>query len=549
MAQTDTPWVSVVVPVFNPGPWIRPLLDSLDAQTPAGGPFEALLIDDGSTDGTEGLLETWTASRPWARVVHQPPSGWPSRPRNTGLAQARGDYVYFVDHDDWLTGDALARLRGFAQRTTADVIVGRMSGQGRKVPQVLFRATVEDARPPAQPVQDSMTTHAVFRRAFLDASGIRFDESLRRLEDHLFMAEAYTRAERIAVYSDDPVYVHAERDDGEGAGYRRYLPDEYYPALRRCIDTVVDALPPGPERQAYLARWVRIELVGRLQSDAVRWLPRRERDAFFASVQQVLTAHVPREAIAALSPPWRWPAALAATASADDFYRADDLMTTMTPAQAVGSGSATLTGAVAPAALTRAVELLGADEPLPTSRAARNPRMARRRRMRRRLMELISRFPGGGLHRGLVAWGRTPRLLARRTAAVAAIVLPLAAMPLVASAPAWAFATAAAGLLLSTWLAVRSLRGGPTALRQALALGPAVVGTVLAPTPLAVTGVVVAGIVIAGAWAVDGRARRTDVRAHASARGRSPAGLGGIALTAAAVGVVVAIVDAGVLLA
>ncbi|MGV9195056.1 glycosyltransferase family 2 protein [Microbacterium sp. MC2] len=546
MAHTDTPWVSVVVPVFNPGPWIRPLLDSLDAQPDAAGSFEALLIDDGSSDGTERLLEHWTASRPWARVVHRPPSGWPSRPRNTGLAQARGDYVYFVDHDDWLTGDALARLRGFAQRTTADVIVGRMTGQGRKVPQVLFRATVDDARPPAQPVQDSMTTHALFRRAFLDTSGIRFDESLRRLEDHLFMAQAYTRARRIAVYSDTPVYVHAERDDGEGAGYRRYRPDEYYPALRRCIDTVVDALPPGPERQAYLARWVRIELVGRLQSDAVRWLPRRERDAFFASVQQVLSAHLPHDAISALSAPWRWPAALAATASADEFYRADDLMTTSPAADR--PGSATLTGAVAPAALSHAVQLLGGDEPLPTARAARTPATARRRRTRRRLMELVSRFPGGGLHRALVVWGRTPRLLARRAAAVASIVAPAAAMVLVVSAPGWAFAAAVAGLVLSTWLAVRSLSGGPTALRQTLALGPAVVGTILAPTPPAVAGVAVAGVVIAGAWAADVRARRRDVRAHAGVTGGLFARTGWIAATAACVAAVVAAVDAGVLL-
>lgn len=547
MAQPDTPWVSVVVPVFNPGPWIRPLLDSLDAQTVSHDAFEVLLVDDGS-DGTERLLDRWTATRPWARVIHQPPSGWPSRPRNTGLTQARGTYVYLVDHDDWLAPDALERLGGFARETHADVVVGRMAGMGRSVPKVLFRATVADARSPAQPLQDSMTTHALFRRAFLDEHDVRFDEALRRLEDHLFMTRVYTTARRVAVYSDAAVYIHAERDDGAGAGYRRYRPNEYYPALRRCIDALVAALPVGRERHAYLSRWIRIELVGRLQSDAVRWLPRAERDAFFASVQQVLAEHVPDDAFAALSPTWRWPAALARTATPDEFYRADDAMVAAVRADiAEVPGSGVLDAVISESAVARAIAVLGADEPLPAGRAAPDAHRARQRRLRLTLMGAVSRFPGGGLHRAMVTWGRTPRLLARRAAAIGAVVAPVVAAALVLP-PAWSLTVAGIGVVLTAWLAVRSLHGRPTALRQSLGLLPAIVAVIVAPTVVAVTGIVVAGVAIAAGLAADLRWRRTDVRAHAARHGSPIARAGWIALTAGTVAVIVFAADAVALL-
>lgn len=559
MAQPDEPRVSIVVPVFNPGPWIRPLLDSLDAQTTAAGDREVLLVDDGSTDGTEHLLDAWAAERSWARVIHCPPSGWPSRPRNIGLAQARGAYVYLVDHDDWLAADALERMGGFAVATGADVVVGRMAGVGRWVPRALFRTSVADAHPPATPLQDSMTTHVLFRRSFLDRIDLRFDDTLRRLEDHLFMVRAYTAAERVAVYSDAPVYFHAERDDGEGAGYRRYRADEYYPALGRSIDTVVAALPAGGERDAYVKRWIRIELVGRLQSDAVRWLPRSERDAFFAGVQRVFDEHVPADVDASLGPAWRWPTALARTATAAEFYRGEDIMTTTVRSEITGRPGSAALGAVLPAdAVARAVRALGADEPLPAGRAAPSAGHALARRLRLAAMTVVSRFPGGGLHRALVTWARTPRLFGRRVAAVVAIAAPLVAA-LMPGREVWALGLVALGLASTTWLAVRSLRGRPTALRQALALLPGVAAIVADTAPGAsgvspgavlaqVAAIAVAAALIAGALGFDRRWRRTDVRAHAARSGDAVTRLGWIATTAIAVGAVIFGVDAAVIL-
>lgn len=545
--MSDPPRVSVVVPVFDPGPWVRPLLDSLDAQTLPREQWEAVLVDDGSTDGTGELLDRWAGSRPHVSVLHQANSGWPCRPRNTGIDAARGRYVFLVDADDWLSPLALERMSGFADAAVADVVIGRMVGVGRQVPIALFRGTEVDARPPAQPLPDSMTCHALFRRAFLDAHGLRFDESQRRLEDHLFMTRVYAAADPVSVYADDDVYWHAERDDGAGAGYRRYRAEEYYPALRRCLDAAVAAFPPGAERDAYLGRWIRIELVGRLQSDAVRWLPRAERDAFLAEAQSVLQEYTTARTLTTLTRTWRWPTALARVAGAEEFARAESLMTTSVRTALLGRpGSTVLEGAVSRATLAAAVADLGVDEPLPETRAAADPVRALARRSRERALGLVAGLPGGGVHRLLVEMGRTPRLLLRRLAAVGALAAGVAA-GLLAAFPVVALVLAAASVGATSWRAIRSTGGVVTALLQAAALSPAgVVAAGGGPVALAAT---LAGLVaVAAGLLLDRRWRRTDARAHAGRAGGPVARLGWIAQTGIVVGAIVVIADAVALL-
>src|SRR3954470_1523984 len=97
--------VSVLVPVFEPGPLIEPLIASLLAQTMPAGERELVFVDDGSREGTGERLDALAAEHPDVRVVHIPNSGWPGRPRNVGL-----EVVFFADHDDWLEPAALERL-------------------------------------------------------------------------------------------------------------------------------------------------------------------------------------------------------------------------------------------------------------------------------------------------------------------------------------------------------------------------------------------------------------------------------------------------------
>ena len=503
--HVSSPGVSVVVPVYDPGPYLRPLLDSLDRQAPSDDGFEAILVDDGSIDGTSRLLDHWGATRPWARIVHQPNSGWPSRPRNVGIEFARGEYVYLVDHDDWLADDALARMLHFARENESDIVIGSIHGVHRRVPASLFRQTVVDARPPQTPLQSSMTPHAMFRRAFLDDEGLRFDEAARRVEDHIFLASAYTRARRTSVLAGDPVYHHARRDDGAGAGSRPYRAGAYYPYLARAIDIVCASGIPADERDAYLGRWLRVELIGRLMSDAVRWLPHDEREEFFDAVRAILRERIPASAVARLADAWRRRAELVATSTTEEFYAAIDAL-----------------------------------DP------ASGPE-----RLRRGILSAASQLTRGRVHRRLSAWGRTPVLFARQAAGVAATLLAFAAMFLVAldTAAVVALILAIASLTLTSALAIRSTSGTGTAIRQVLALAPAAIVTVRLVDPSLIV-VVSLGVLAIGAGVVADRAwRRREIRAHAARHGGVFDRVGWIGANAVAVGAAVAGVDAVALVA
>lgn len=248
--------VSVVVPVYNPGRHLEPLVDSLLGQTMPPGEFEAVFVDDGSTDTTPARLDELAARHQHFRVVHTPNSGWPGRPRNIGVAEARGEYVQFVDNDDWLGVEALERLYAYARAHDADVVVGKeVRWPGRPVHYGLFSKNRPDARLGVDPLLSPLTPHKMFRRAFLLEHGLRFAEGPRRLEDHPFVVEAYFLARRISVLSDYPVYCWHRRELNAGSTPRVWK--QWYGYMEEALDVVEAHTEPGDLRDQLLSHWYR----------------------------------------------------------------------------------------------------------------------------------------------------------------------------------------------------------------------------------------------------------------------------------------------------
>lgn len=113
--------VSIIVPAFNVEAFIGECLDSLTGQTLKA--IEIIVIDDGSTDRTGGIADAYAARFQNVRVVHKQ-NGGQSVARNIGLKMAEGEYVLFVDSDDYIVPNACEVLFSQAQKHNVDIVHG-----------------------------------------------------------------------------------------------------------------------------------------------------------------------------------------------------------------------------------------------------------------------------------------------------------------------------------------------------------------------------------------------------------------------------------------
>ncbi|SHG06979.1 Glycosyltransferase involved in cell wall bisynthesis [Jatrophihabitans endophyticus] len=310
--------VSVVVAVYNTGKHIEPLVASLLGQSLPAAQFEVIFVDDGSTDATPARLDALAAEHDNVVVRHIPNSGWPGKPRNIGIDLARGTYVFFADHDDWFAPEALERLADYADDNGADVVVGRYAGHRRGVAKALFAKSRPDATLANAPLMDSLTPHKLFRVAFLNEIGLRFPEGKRRLEDHVFVVEAYFRARRISVLADYHVYFHIGRQDAGNAGYQRIDPPSYYGYVRETVDIILRHTEPGALRDKCLRRPLRQEILGRLDGASFLAQDRDYQRSLFDAARALAEAAIPPHVDAGLSPRQRVAAELLRAGRLDD---------------------------------------------------------------------------------------------------------------------------------------------------------------------------------------------------------------------------------------
>lgn len=110
--------ISVIVPVYNTEKYLARCLDSLLAQSFKS--YEIILVDDGSTDSSPALCDSYASRFSHATVVHQKNQGL-SGARNVGIAAAAGEYIGFVDSDDWVAPSFLETLYTLATSTNSDI--------------------------------------------------------------------------------------------------------------------------------------------------------------------------------------------------------------------------------------------------------------------------------------------------------------------------------------------------------------------------------------------------------------------------------------------
>ena len=278
--MSERPLITIVVPVYKvPYDLLRRSLDSLCAQT--CDDFEALLIDDGSPDQCGAICDEYAAKYPFMRVLHQKNGGL-SVVRNNGINGARGEWVCFLDGDDWLEPETVAFAKQFIDECgDGDILIwdeyydigdtvkkncffgeeiqGTLCFEGadrEKLIDKILPSKVSKPQPLA--IVDIGTANArAYRKAFLQERKVYNQPGLKRTQDNVFNLWAFHKADKV-YYRCKRLYHYVYSPD---AATRRYTPDVadtmYF--LYECMDNFVRTTRNTEDyRQRLYLRFMRI---------------------------------------------------------------------------------------------------------------------------------------------------------------------------------------------------------------------------------------------------------------------------------------------------
>lgn len=172
------PTVSVIVPVYNTAAYLSRCVESIVNQM--HNDLQIILVDDGSTDESGAMIDEWQAKDARIEVYHQPNSGQ-SAARNVGLQHAKGEYITFVDSDDYIDADYLSSMLNVANSAIDCVQTGykRIGAQG-KIHHCIPRHFFQYATPWGK----------IYRKDFIDNYRLRFPEGMI-YEDVLFSIDLW----------------------------------------------------------------------------------------------------------------------------------------------------------------------------------------------------------------------------------------------------------------------------------------------------------------------------------------------------------------------
>jgi glycosyltransferase involved in cell wall biosynthesis len=186
-----TPTVSIIIPVYNVEKYLRECLDSVVAQTFKD--WECILVDDGSKDGSPAICDEYAQRDPRFTVIHKE-NGGPSKARNAGLDVVRGEWISFIDADDWVDDGFFDEISvypnadiiyfGFKQISDNRHIDYQITGQTYFTSEGLSKIYADLFESKVQ--YFGYTWNKFFKRVIIENYGIRFPENLVHKEDEVF---------------------------------------------------------------------------------------------------------------------------------------------------------------------------------------------------------------------------------------------------------------------------------------------------------------------------------------------------------------------------
>jgi glycosyltransferase EpsJ len=195
---------SIIIPVYNVERYLNHCLDSIIAQSYTD--LEIILIDDGSTDKSGEICDSYAQKDKRIKVIHQKNSGV-SAARNAGIDAAAGCYISFVDSDDWISPDMYETIAGYIANDDIDILRFNAYRKGELINELPFSGKYAGGKYEQEVLLPFIGSAYfggmfmlgvlwlhVFRREIIEQNHIRFNTGLRRCEDRLFTLTAALHA-------------------------------------------------------------------------------------------------------------------------------------------------------------------------------------------------------------------------------------------------------------------------------------------------------------------------------------------------------------------
>ncbi|MFT8539622.1 MAG: glycosyltransferase family 2 protein [Leuconostoc mesenteroides] len=223
--------ISVIMPVYNVARYLRRSIDSVLKQTFKG--FELILVDDGSTDASPSILDEYKEN-PRVNVIHKKNSG-SGLSRNVGLDVAKGQYVYFMDPDDWLEGEMLRDNYELIRKASPDILLfgsydhleNRVTSQNLDNEFLQSKKSFLERLPQLFKKNVMYTVwNKIYKKSFLLNFNLRFG-SERSGQDYVFNIKVYDKVNTMLVTNKKYYHYVIQRKDSATTNFRKDMFDLY----------------------------------------------------------------------------------------------------------------------------------------------------------------------------------------------------------------------------------------------------------------------------------------------------------------------------------
>lgn len=234
------PKVSVIIAAYNSEKYIRQCIDSILSQTLQN--FELIIVNDGSKDNTHSILEEYQAKDNRITVIEQENLG-AGVARNKGLEKASGEYLSFLDADDFFEPSMLEECTSILVHEKSDIAIYSANSYNNETGETVwmpwsFKREYLPEKSPFQPIEmkqylfnafQNWPWNKMFRKSFIDKKHIRFQD-VRRTNDMAFVCEALAKADLISVI-DKPLANYRIRSEEQQQATNHLYPLAFWDAF------------------------------------------------------------------------------------------------------------------------------------------------------------------------------------------------------------------------------------------------------------------------------------------------------------------------------